>query len=119
MLQAYCGDQLLWKRVREADNAWLRLKGLLGDKRLKPGEGLLLKPCGQIHMFFMKFPLDAVFLSKQGEVLRIVRLMPWQVSPWVRGAHSVLEVEAGRKAIGYVKVGDKLRFVRAETRRNP
>ncbi len=44
-----------------ADSPWLRMKGLLGRRELPDGEGILLRPCASIHMFFMRFAIDAVF----------------------------------------------------------
>jgi len=37
------------------------MKGLLGRRELPDGEGILLRPCASIHMFFMRFAIDAVF----------------------------------------------------------
>ena len=48
-----------------ADSAWTRTKGLLGRASLDEDEGILLRPGGSIHMFFMRFPIDAVFLDRE------------------------------------------------------
>jgi len=112
MVQVYCGNLLIWADVSVADNPWLRLKGLMGKKAIGPQEGLLIRPCGQVHMLFMKFPLDIIFLSKELEVLRLLSLPPWRISPYVRGACCVIEVAAGTATAHQVKVGDKLRLVR-------
>ncbi|MFA6031017.1 MAG: DUF192 domain-containing protein [Elusimicrobiota bacterium] len=91
-----------------ADGLRSRLVGLLGRSALGRGEGLWLVPCSQVHMFFMRFPIDVVFLDAKGRVLQVVReLRPWRVSPWVRGAHSALELPAGGAA-GVVDAGDVL-----------
>jgi len=61
------------------------------------GEGLLIQPCTSIHMFFMKFSLDIVFLDKNFHVVRLIRnLAPNKVIGTVPGAWQVLEVEAGK-----------------------
>src|ERR687887_277481 len=74
------------------------MRGLLGRGGLERGEGLLLQPAGSIHTFFMRFPIDAVFLDRG---LRVVGLAP-ELAPWRlaarRHAHSVLELAAGGKA---------------------
>jgi uncharacterized membrane protein (UPF0127 family) len=72
-----------------------RMKGLLGRKELPPGEGLLLEPGSSIHMFFMRFPIDAVFLDREHVVRKVVPgLKPWRVA-FARGARSVVELPAG------------------------
>jgi len=86
---------IIWDNIKMADKPWTRLRGLLGRKGLEPGEGLLLTPCNQVHGFFMKFPIDLVFLDRQGRVILTDRLDPWQISPLVRKAHAVLEVATG------------------------
>lgn len=100
---------LLSTDVKTAFTTASRCKGLLGRAGLKPGESLLIKPCAQIHMFFMKFPIAVVFLDKSNRVLYVNnRIAPWRISPWVFGAASALELEAG--TCGAVKKGDRLVF---------
>jgi len=73
-----------------------RMRGLLGRKDLPPGTGIWLKPCHSIHMFFMKFPIDAVFLDRNLRVVRVVSdLRPWSLVWPVKGACSCVEVPAG------------------------
>ncbi|MDD2458197.1 MAG: DUF192 domain-containing protein [Eubacteriales bacterium] len=98
---------IIWDNVRLADTPWARLRGLLGRRILMPGEGLVLTPCNQVHGLFMNFPIDLVFLDRERRVIQICRLDPWQISPYVRKAQSVLEVPAG-SAEGRVRPGDQL-----------
>ena len=87
---------VLAERLRLAHTAWTRLQGLLGTKRLDPGDGLWLRPCRQIHMFGMRYAVDAVFLDERRRVVRALSgLAPWRVSPRVPDAESVLELPAG------------------------
>src|SRR5262249_39428631 len=96
MHRATAGGQLLADRLRPAHTHWTRLRGLLGTKRLDPGEGLWIKPSNQIHMFGMRYALDLVFLDDGGRVLRLVHdLAPNRISPRVAGATSVLELPSG------------------------
>lgn len=85
-----------------ADNPWRRLRGLLGRSELPAGEGLLLRPAGSIHMMFMRFPIDAVFLDRDNVVVDVVpSLRPWRVAAR-RGSKAVLELaadEAARRGI--------------------
>ena len=93
-----------------ADTFTTRLLGLIPRSSLGAEEGLLLEPCAMIHMCFMGFPIDAVFLDRDLKVLRVMENMrPWSFSPWVRGARGVLELPAGRCA-GRVAEGDSLEF---------
>ena len=56
-------------------------EGLLGRRELPDGEGILLRPASSIHMAFMRFPIDAVFLARDLTVLRVVRdLAPWRMA---------------------------------------
>jgi uncharacterized membrane protein (UPF0127 family)/protein-S-isoprenylcysteine O-methyltransferase Ste14 len=99
MLRATAHDVVLADRLRVADTHWTRLRGLLGTRELEPGEGLWIRPCSQVHMFGMRYPLDVVFLADAGRVLRVVEaLEPNRVSPRVPGAASVLELPAGTVA---------------------
>jgi uncharacterized protein len=83
------------ERCALADNSWTRLKGLLGRRSLDDGEGLLIRPTGTIHMFFMRFPIDAIFLDRELRILKIVPdLKPWRMAAR-RGAKQVLEIAAG------------------------
>ena len=91
-----------------ADSAWLRTKGLLGRSSLRDDEGILLRPGSSIHMFFMRFPIDAVFLDRELRVLRIAaELKPWRMASR-RGAKAVLELPAGRCTRAGVSEGDRL-----------
>ena len=93
-----------------ADTFVARLFGLIPRRSLGAEEGLWLEPCAMIHMCFMSFPIDAVFLDRGGKVLRVLEnLRPWRFSPWVYGARGVLELPAGRAA-GRLKEGDTLEF---------
>jgi uncharacterized membrane protein (UPF0127 family) len=79
-----------------ASKFFQRAKGLIGRSSLPRGEGLLIERCNAIHTFFMKFPIDAVFLDRHGRVVRIVRaIRPWRLIVWGGWrAKKVLEVAA-------------------------
>ena len=105
---------LLGDGIEEARSFEARLIGLLGRAQLKPGTGLHLVPCNEIHMFFMRFPIDAVFLDAEGHVLKIyLELLPWRFTSVVRGAQSVLELPAGACQATGTQQGDRLIFRRA------
>jgi uncharacterized membrane protein (UPF0127 family) len=91
--------------------------GLMGRRELAPGDGLFLSGGNGIHMFFMRFPIDAVFVDRpdpEGE-RRIVavrsRLRPWTgIVPLVRGASGVLELPAGTIEATATERGDVVRL---------
>ena len=64
-----------------ATTPFARSKGLLGRASLAPGEGMLFRPAGSIHMFFMRFAIDAVFCDRELVVLGVARdLRPWRMA---------------------------------------
>jgi uncharacterized membrane protein (UPF0127 family) len=86
--------------------------GLMFRSRLEPGGGMWINPCegGSIHMLFMRFAIDAVFLDRQERVKKVYPyLPPWSGVVWlVWGAHSVLELPAGSTAELDLKLGDQI-----------
>ena len=99
---------IVCERCVLADTALTRMKGLLGRRELPSGEGILLKPGSSVHMAFMRFPIDAVFLDRDLRVVKIaVDLQPWRVAG-NRGAKAVLEIPAGEASRRGLTVGDRL-----------
>jgi uncharacterized membrane protein (UPF0127 family) len=89
-----------------ATTPYARSKGLLGRSSLEPGEGMLFRPAGSIHMFFMRFPLDVVFCDRDLVVLDVVRdLRPWRMASR-KGARVVIELAVG--AAENLHAGDQL-----------
>ena len=94
------------RRCVVAASPLARMKGLLGRDALDPDEGILLRPAGSIHMFFMRFAIDAVFCTRDLEVIDVARdLRPWRAAGR-RGAKVVIELAAG--AASGVAAGDRL-----------
>ena len=100
--------RVLSERCVLADTIWRRLRGLLGKGELEPGEGIVLRPAWSIHTFFMRFPIDVVFVDADQVVAKVVDdLRPWRAST-CRGARDVIELRAGEcKRVGLV-AGDRL-----------
>jgi len=102
------GGGVVCERCVVAESARSRSRGLLGRSELPAGEGILLRPASSIHMFFMRFAIDAVFLSRDLTVLKVVSdLGPWRMASR-RRAHAVLELPAGACARRGVREGDRL-----------
>jgi uncharacterized protein len=101
-------DAVLAANVEKADDFFSRGIGLLGRSGLAAGDALWLVPGKSIHTWFMRFPIDALFLDEGLSVVKVLEDMrPWRVSPWVGEAHSVLEMRSG-SFHGAVAVGDRL-----------
>lgn len=99
-------------RAEVAETFFSRAKGLLGRKKFIPGEALVITQCSGIHMFFMRFPIDAVFVGIDRRVIRIIKgLKPWQVVPVVWGSSYVIELPAGFATEEVVNTGDIIELV--------
>jgi len=105
------------ERIDVAGSLWAKFMGLMGRQGLAPGAGLWLPDSNGIHMMFMRFPIDAVFVGRAGaagarQVVSVHRALPaWRgLVPLVRGAHGVLELPVGTIAASATQVGDELLF---------
>src|SRR5215210_6170549 len=86
---------VICERCEIADGPLSRLRGLLGRDELGDEEGLLLTPESSVHTWFMRFPIDVVFLEADLTVLSVREsLRPWRTAGQ-RGSRSVLELPAG------------------------
>jgi uncharacterized membrane protein (UPF0127 family) len=92
-----------------ADTALTRLRGLLGRGALAEGQGLLLRPAGAIHTWFMRGAIDAVFLDRGLVVVGVAaNVGPWRVAAR-RGSRAVLELAAGESSRMAITPGSCLR----------
>ena len=98
------------ERLEMATNFFSAGMGLMGRARLPEDAGLLIHGCNGIHMMFMRFPIDAVFVDKKGRVLKTYeRLLPWiGLVPLVWGADKVAELPVGTIRRHAIKAGDQL-----------
>ncbi len=100
--QAALGSRVLW-----ANRAWNRMRGFLMRPEPEKGEGILLSPCKGVHMFGMKFPLDVLFLSRDGRVVSAFPgLAPGERTPLQKGARHALELPKGTIRESGTQVGD-------------
>jgi uncharacterized membrane protein (UPF0127 family) len=84
------------------------MRGLLGRAGLDPDEGLLIRPTNSVHMFFMRFAIDVVFLDRDLVVKKVVeRLRPWRMAG-CRGARAAVELPAGEASRRGITVGERL-----------
>jgi uncharacterized membrane protein (UPF0127 family) len=108
LVRNHTRDTILADGADMADTSAKRRTGLLKHERLNPGEGLWIVPCESVHTFFMKFPIDLVYLDKQRKVRKIRHRVPaWRLSLCL-SAHSILELPAGTLERTGTQVGDEL-----------
>lgn len=100
----------LCARCEVADRVLPRMRGLLGRRALEPDEGMLITPAPSVMTFFMRFPIDVVFLDRNRRIVGIShRLGPWRVAG-ARRAVAALELPAGTAADRGLREGDVLLF---------
>jgi uncharacterized membrane protein (UPF0127 family) len=101
------GDgRIVCARCVVAESFWQRFRGLMLRASIAPDEGMLFYGTGSIHMFFMRFAIDAVFCDDDLRVVKVVRgLRPWRVAG-ARRARACIELAAG--AAGDLAAGDAL-----------
>lgn len=98
-------------RVDVATSLFARGRGLMLRAPLPEGHGLLIDPCSSIHSFWMRFPIDVLYVDRHDVVVRIAHAMrPWRVGPLFTKARYVIELPAGGISASGTAVGDRLRF---------
>ena len=96
-------------KIMVADTFFLRLRGLMFHKILPPATGLLLEPCNSVHMCFMRFAIDVVYLDKEFNIIKIVKnLRPWVDLSMCSQAWAALEMTEGEVERWSLAVGQKL-----------
>lgn len=102
------------RSVEEAEGFLRRLRGWMGRRTIDPEEAFYLPRASAVHTFFMRTPIDVVFLDGRGTVLAVrPALAPWRVAACV-GAAGILELAPGRAGAAGVRVGDRLRIEEEE-----
>ncbi|MDP8265712.1 MAG: DUF192 domain-containing protein [Candidatus Aceula meridiana] len=92
-----------------ADGFFARAKGLLGKKNLDKGEALVISHCQSIHMFFMQFAIDAVFVSRDNVVVGLCKnIKPFRLSPIFLKASFAIELPSGVVNSTQTHLGDKI-----------
>jgi uncharacterized protein len=96
------------ERCEVPESSFARMRGLLGRDGLEPGTGMLFDATPSVHMFFMRFPIDVVFLDRDRKVVGVRhQLAPWRVAG-ARHAVAALELPAGAAAEAGIQEGDVL-----------
>jgi uncharacterized membrane protein (UPF0127 family) len=109
-------DGVLAGSLESADSLWARFRGLMGRASLPADAGLWLPGSNGIHMMFMNFAIDCIFVGDPSgddgarDVLSVHRAVPaWRGVVWyVRGAHGTLELPVGTIDRTGTAVGDRI-----------
>jgi hypothetical protein len=92
-----------------ADNVWTRLRGLLGRPPLREGQALAIKPSRGIHTWFMGYPIDVLYVDKDGQVVRVIEaIAPWRFAPIDLRSHVIIELPPGAIARTRTEVSDRI-----------
>lgn len=104
-------NTILAEHAEIADTAFQRMKGLLGRPCLASASALILKPGNSVHTFFMKFPIDVLFVDNLGSVVKAVSDMkPFRLTPIYFSAKLIVEFPAGVIAATSTRKGDIIEF---------
>lgn len=102
-------NMVLGEWIKPANTFFKRFAGLMFRNSLNEGEGLLLRPCSMVHSFFMRIPIDVVFINKENMVEQTIEnLKPWRFSAMVLKATVVIELPAGTIKRTNTGIGDHL-----------
>ncbi len=108
-LENRTNNLVILPNLSSAANLWQRTAGLLALPPLGVGEGLLLQPCTGIHTWFMRYPIDVIFLDKHGVVIKVVEnLRPFRIAGPLLRARSIIEMAPGTLRRTPVTNGDRL-----------
>lgn len=102
-------NTILAEDVVVASTPFKRIKGLLGEKELKKNQALLIRPCNSIHTFFMRFPIDVLFVDKENRVIKAISyLEPFRLTYIYFNASFAIELPAGTIQPNFTQEGDTL-----------
>ena len=109
MLYNATKDTVVLTELNIADSFFKRFIGLLGREYLRKGEGLMLVNCKSIHTFFMRFPIDIVFININHEIIYMKEnVKPWRAVNFVKKAYATIEMPAGTIKDNSISNGDML-----------
>lgn len=95
-----------------ADSFFRSLIGLMGRPGLEAGHGLWIVPCQSVHTFWMRFPIDVVFLDEHRKVIQLVEnLRPFRISKHLSKASSVIELPVSTIRTTGTQLGDEIGIV--------
>ena len=111
MIRNLSRETLIATDVEWALTPQQRVRGLLDRDHLDQGQALIISPCNSIHMFFMKFAIDVLFVSEAGVVVQAIEnLRPWRFTRIYFTAKHTIELPVGSIALSSTEKGDQLRL---------
>lgn len=107
-------SKVLIRDLEVASTLWQRTRGLLGRSELPFDRALWILRCNSIHTFFMKFPIDVVFLNRRMQVTKtFTHVKPWRMIWPIWNASSVIEFSEGFLEKNPVRIGEELHVDRS------
>ncbi|VAX37455.1 hypothetical protein MNBD_UNCLBAC01-523 [hydrothermal vent metagenome] len=104
---------IIAEQATVADTFISRMVGLLAHKSLLSNEALIITQCNSIHMFFMSFAIDVIFVNKRDEVVGLIRnIKPFRLSPIFWKSSYAIEVSVGVIDLSKTELGDVLELGR-------
>lgn len=105
--------QIIAESIESANTFFKRLKGLMFRQELSPGSGIYLYPCNAIHTFFMKFPIDVLYIDKDWRIVGMEEhLQPGKVGKKFSAATSVIELESGSIRLNSIQRGQIVKLLK-------
>lgn len=103
---------IIAQRAEKADTFIARARGLLHKTGLADGEALIITRCQQIHMFFMRFAIDVLFVGKTNRVIALIEnIKPFQISPIFFHSYYVVELPVGTIQQAQTEINDAIVLV--------
>lgn len=101
-------NNIIAKDLKVAKTLMERTIGLMFVKEMKGFDGLLIDPCNSVHNFFVRFPIDLIFLNNDMQVVKLIKCFkPWRMTGIYLKARKVLELPNGT-ITDDIQVGDQL-----------
>ncbi len=104
-------DKKATLHVKKTQHALERTKGLLGLPALSDEQGLWIIPCNSIHTFGMQYPLDIIYLDRNGRIKKIVENIKPRRMSFSLFAKSVLELKTGTVKRLKITMGHTLQWI--------
>lgn len=103
---------LIASAAMEARGFTQKLFGLMGQSSLPASGGLVLYDTNWIHTFWMRFPLDLIYVDRARRVIGLEEaLPPNRIGKPFWSAQTVIELNAGAIRASQTHVSDQLRFI--------
>lgn len=99
-------NEVISENLMTADSFLKRLKGLMFTKELPEQDALHIIPCNEIHMFFMNYSIDVLYLDREKKIVHMDEgMQPGKIGKKVKNAVSVVELPNGWIKTKSIKIG--------------